>query len=104
MKKIIDQKKYDTEASGQMGRWDNCYNWGDHNNCTETLYKTGKGQHFLHGQGGCQSKYSEPCGQNSWTGGEDIILFTEAEAYEWCELRDLPDVIEMYFADLIEEG
>lgn len=85
MRKIIAGRTYNTETSKVIGNWDNRLGRGDHAYCDETLYKNSKGAYFIHGEGGGRSRYAKSCGQNSWTGGQDIKPLTIEEAREWAE-------------------
>ncbi|MBN1532105.1 MAG: hypothetical protein JXA20_05540 [Spirochaetes bacterium] len=85
MKKVFDGLLYDTSTAEEVGAWGNGLYGNDFNRCEETLYRTPNGRYFLHGEGGAASKYQRVCGQNSWTGGEEIIPMTPEEAQEWAE-------------------
>ena len=103
MKKIIDKKVYNTETAVRLYAWTNGYGGGDFNYRHEVLYVTKKGQYFIHGCGGAMSKYCK-CIGNGQCGGEDIILLTKDEAYEWAENLHLDDFITDHFGNEIEEG
>jgi len=103
MKKVINGKIYNTETADFIAQWENDYYRNDFNYCSEDLYRTKKGQYFIHGEGGALSKYSASAGNSSW-GTSDITLLTEKEALEWCEEHDLIDAIEEHFSAQIEEG
>lgn len=85
MKKIINGKIYNTETAKEISTWDNGCNTNDFNHCWEGLYKTSKGQYFTYGYGGPKSKYSQSCGTNWWSGGEDIEPLSVKSAKEWLE-------------------
>ena len=85
MKKIIDGKLYDTETAKEMGSWSNAGGWRDFSHMEETLYRKRTGEYFLFGEGGPMSKYAVSQGQNSWSGGREIIPLTAANAREWAE-------------------
>jgi len=101
MKKIINGKRYDTEASvlvaqtsnnNMVGRGD--FRWYD-----ETLYQTPRSKtFFLAGEGGAMSRWAESAGQNSWTGGEGIRPLSTDDAREWCEDAGVSvETIERFF-------
>ena len=102
MKQIINGKKYNTETAKEMGCWSNNYYTNDFNYCEETLYRKKTGEFFLHGEGGAMSKYSQSCGQNTWSGGSEIIPMTEAEAREWAEKHLTVDEYEEIFGEVEE--
>lgn len=83
MKKIIDGKIYNTETAEKIGFY--CNGESGFGRFEETLYKTKKGRYFTHGEGGPMTHYAKSCGQNSWTGSEDIFALSESEAREWAE-------------------
>lgn len=82
MKKIINNKLYDTETATEIGYWSNGYSKADFKFCNETLYKKKTGEFFLYGEGGALTEYSENHG-NSQSEGNSIIPFTEEEAKSW---------------------
>lgn len=85
MRRIINGRTYNTETSRQIGTWGNDYPVNDFKFYEETLYKNTKGAYFLYGEGGPMSKYAKPAGQNSWTGGTDLVPMTAEEAQAWAE-------------------
>ena len=85
MKKIINGKMYNTETATEVGNYWNGLSQRDFNHVNETLYRKKTGEFFLYGEGGPMSRYSESCGNNSWTGGERIIPLSEKEAKKWAE-------------------
>lgn len=103
MKKIYNRMIYDTETATEMANWWNGYGTGDFHYCSETLYKTPKGNMFLYGQGGAMSKYAVQTG-NAKGYGEDIIPMTESEALAWMETRNLNDEIIEHFPEMLEEA
>ena len=97
MKRIINGKLYNTDTAKEIGVWSNNYNYGDFAYCSETLYRKRTGEFFLYGHSGAMSKYAKSCGQNSWSGGEDITPLTEAEAKKWAEKHlDADEYIEIF--------
>ena len=102
MKKIINGKKYNTETAKEIGCWSNNYYCNDFNYCKETLYRKQTGEYFLYGHGGAMSKYSQSCGQNTWSGGSEIIPMTETEAREWAEEHLDCDEYEEIFGEVEE--
>ena len=98
MKKVIDGKVYDTDTAQIIAEWSNAYGRSDFHFCEEQLLKTASGRYFIAGEGGAMSRYQEPAGNNSWTGGSDIEPLTEQEALQWCEDRQIDaDIIALHF-------
>jgi hypothetical protein len=85
MKKIINGAKYDTSTAKKLGEWSNNLGDRDFNNCTERLYRTKSGKYFIYGYGGAMTKYSESCGNNTWSGGSNIEPVSRKAAMEWAE-------------------
>lgn len=97
MKKLIDGKMYNTETAEEIVTWENSYFTSDFHYCQETLYKTKKGAHFLHGKGGPLSPYSQPVGDTGRGGGSDIIALSKEDAFNWLEGHDLTEEAEKSF-------
>lgn len=87
MKKVINNKLYDTETAKEVGFWENAGSWSDFSHVEETLYRKKTGEFFLYGEGGASTKYAVSEGQNSWTGGSKIIPITVEAAREWAEKK-----------------
>jgi len=104
MKKIIEGKIYNTEIAEMIADWDIGLSSSDFNNCSEKLYRTKNGAWFIAGSGGAMSSYSRSCGNNSWSGGSDIISLTSDEAIEWLEEHDEIDALETYFKNELTEA
>ena len=104
MKKIINQKRYDTETATKKGYWSNGYGPRDFQYCEETLYQKKTGEFFLYGDGGPMSKYATQCGNNSWSGGCDIIPVSYDAAREWAEKHLDADEYEDIFGEVTEDG
>jgi hypothetical protein len=85
MKKIINGKLYDTDTAKEMGSWANAGGWRDFSHIEEILYRKRTGEYFLFGEGGPMTKYAVSQGQNSWSGGREIIPLSAANAREWAE-------------------
>lgn len=84
MKKIINNKVYDTDTAKELGV-DSYSNARDFNYWCERLYQKRTGEYFLYGEGGPASKYAVSVGQNCWSGGEKIIPLAAASARDWAE-------------------
>ncbi len=103
MKKIINNKVYDTSTAREIGC--NSYsNPRDFHYWCETLYCKRTGEYFLHGEGGSMSRYSEQIEQNSWSGGEKIIPLSYENARKWAEENLTADEYENEFGAVTEDG
>lgn len=102
MKKIINNKVYDTSTAREVGR-DSYSNPRDFHHWKETLYCKRTGEYFLHGAGGPMSRYSVQVEQNSWSGGEKIIPLSYANARQWAEEHMSADKYEREFGEIIDD-
>ena len=105
MKTTINSLTYNTETAEELDSVTGGGYSNDFHHWEETLYKTKKGNYFIHGSGGAMSRYSEASSDgNSYGSGSAILPITEAEALNWCEEHDCQDAIENHFSHLIEEA
>lgn len=102
MKKIINGRKYDTDTAVAVASYFSGSSYRDFNYVEETLYKKRTGEFFLYGEGGAMSRYSVSCGDNSWCGGEAIILMSEMAARAWVEAHCTGDEYEKIFGEVEE--
>ena len=72
MKKLINKKWYDTATATQLGV-KYAGEFGDADGYEEQLFVTKSKQHFIYGNGGLESKYTQPT----------IELCTEKQAADW---------------------
>lgn len=84
MKKIINNKVYDTATAQKCGEWDNGCRTSDFYFCGETLYRKKTGEYFLHGEGHALSKYAGHS-DNSSGWGEQIVPLSYEKAQKWAE-------------------
>lgn len=104
MKKIINNKVYDTATAQELGAWANAGHWGDFNHMEETLYRKKTGEYFLHGEGGPMTQYAQATGTNNWSGGERIMPLSFAEARKWGEDHLTGDEYEAIFGEITEDA
>lgn len=104
MKKIINNKVYDTATAKAVAWWDNGQFPGDLGYIEETLYRKKTGEHFLHGEGGPGTKYARTTGQNSWAGGELLIPLDYAAAQQWAEEHLSSKEYEALFGEVAEDN
>ena len=105
MKKIINNKRYDTETAKQIaetGSWNQGIGPSDFNFWAETLYQKRTGEYFLFGEGGPLSKYSEPYETNGSQSGTKIIPLTLDQAKQWAEKAMDADDYEKVFGPVEE--
>jgi len=103
MKAIIDRTLYNTETAECVAVYSSHHNRGDFRHFEEHLYRTRRGNWFLHGEGGPASTYSERCGNNT-VGSEKIIPMDEDDVVEWLELRQMVGVLETRFPNYLTEA
>jgi len=102
MQQVIDRTLYDTEQAEEIARYAPNTGTGDYNRLVETLYKTASGEYFLHGDGGAATEWAEKHGTQRMP-NEEIRLFTDEDAVEWCEKRKVDgEVIVDEFGHLIK--
>ncbi len=102
MKRIINNKKYDTETARMIGS-DSYSNPRDFNHWEETLYRKRTGEYFLYGKGGPNSRYSKRIEQSCWSGGEEIIPLTYENARRWAEEHLPVNEYEAEFGEVSED-
>ena len=104
MKKIINNRKYDTDTATLVGEWSSDYPINDFHYEEESLYVKRNGEYFLHGSGNAMSKYAKSMGNNSWGGGSEIIPLSYESAREWAEAHLDADDYETAFGEVSEDG
>jgi hypothetical protein len=98
MKRLINRKIYDTATAEKIAYWDNDQHGRDFGFMSETLYRTRKGNYFVHGQGGPMTIYASHA-YGGRMAGESLDALTDAAAIEWCEARCIdPDIIAAHFS------
>ncbi len=102
MKKIINNKLYDTTTAQLVGSWDNNMG-GTFDYAAESLYRKRTGEFFLHGKGGARSRYATHCGNDSWGSGEAIIPLTWEAARQWAEEHLDADDYQAAFGKIVED-
>ena len=66
MRKIINNKVYDTATATRIGLSDNGHEYNELSYSGETLYRKRTGEYFLHGEGGPMTSYAVRTGSNNW--------------------------------------
>lgn len=103
MKKIIDNRVYDTDKATSIGFWRNMDNPRDIDYCEQSLYRKRTGEYFLYGYGGPRSIYARAVDANSWQGGEKIEPMTVEEARRWAEEHLDADEYETEFGEITDD-
>lgn len=101
MKKIINQKRYDTNTAEGVAFINNGLSFDDFNFWSETLYRKKTGEYFLYCMGGANSIYGVWRG-NTGTAGEQIKPLTYEQAKSWAEEHLDGDEYEKIFGAIIE--
>ena len=104
MKKVIDQKVYDTKTATELHSWDNGKFTNDVGHVRETLYRQNNGTFFIYGEGGALTEYAVYCGNNSTAGSENIRRVDREEAVEWLERHDGAEVLTEHFSEELEQA
>ncbi len=82
MKKIINNKLYNTDTAESLGQKE----WGEPTDfyyIFESLYRTSKGNFFLYRKVGAGSEFAKPIGNNSWVPREDIETLDKEQTRNW---------------------
>ena len=103
MKRIINQKRYNTEKAEKVGEYWNGLSKSDFGHITETLYRKRTGEFFLHGQGGANTKYAKAVGTNCWQGDERLMPLEFEAARKWAEEHLDADQYEEIFGAVTED-
>ncbi len=91
MKKIINNKTYNTETAQLIKEYWNGHEKGDDYYQLERLYKTENGDMFLYYTGGKHTEYE---------GHEDIIPLEPCDACNWLERIARTEAIERHFVNV----
>ena len=103
MKRIINQKRYNTEKAEKVGEYWNGLSKSDFGHITETLYRKRTGEFFLHGVGGANTKYAKAVGTNCWQGDERLMPLEFETARKWAEKHLDADQYEEIFGAVTED-
>lgn len=79
MRKIINNKVYDTETANYIGSWDNGYPGNDFNALSKELFRKKTGEYFLYMRGGAFTECAVSDG-NMTCGGEKIVPLSIEQA------------------------
>lgn len=104
MKKVINGKVYDTEKAKLVHEWNNGNMPGDFKYREKKLYRTKKGNWFLHHVGGAMTDMAKPVGNNNTSGSESIETISEEDAIGFLESHGGDEVILNYFPERVEEA
>lgn len=102
MRKIINNKVYDTATATWIGLADNGHEYNDLAYSGETLYRKRTGEYFLHGEGGPMTSYAVSTG-NNWRGSERITPISYAAARQWAEEHLSAETYEAEFGAVTED-
>lgn len=102
MKKILNNKVYDTETAKLCGEYWNGCGMNDYNHLYENLYLKKTGEFFLHCQSGLLSKDSQSL-PNEVEGRQIIIPLTYLEARQWAEDFLTAEEYEDIFGEIEED-
>ena len=103
MIKVIDGKRYNTEAAEVIFEWTNRM-VGNFEYREKTLYRTNKGNWFIYHYGGPMTDMAISIGNNSWSGSEDIQPVSEVEVLSFLEEYNGYKTIEKYIPNEIQDA
>lgn len=99
MRKIIENKVYDTDTAKKMGTF-RTKTSGDFDYYKVSLYRKKTGEFFLHTYGEFKNKYSKITGYSDWT---KIIPLTYDEAQEWAETALTDEQYDSIFLGVVDK-
>ena len=103
MRRIIENKVYDTATATAVANYSNSYGTSDFKFIRETLFMTKKKNFFIHGRGGAMTRYADRVANMSCY-GEAIRPLDEQQLLEWCFETENDFVIEEHMNHLIDEA
>ncbi len=103
MRKIINNKVYDTDTATRIGLADNGHDYNDFAYSGETLYRKRTGEYFLHGEGGPMTSYAVRTGSNNWSGSERITPLSYYAARQWAVEHLSTEAYEAEFGEVTED-
>lgn len=103
MRKIINNKVYDTATATWIGLADNGHEYNELSYSGETLYRKRTGEYFLHGEGGPMTSYAVRTGSNNWRGSERITPLSYYAARQWAVEHLSAEAYETEFGEVTED-
>lgn len=104
MRQVIEGKIYDTATATLLHEWDNGVMPGDFTYRGTKLYRTPRGNYFLHQFGGAMTDLATSCGDNSYSGSERLEVIDREAAIQFLEGHGGSEVLIAQFPDAVEEG
>lgn len=102
MKKIINNKLYDTDTAKKLAEWDE--NGTDSRNyISEALYRKKTGEFFVFGDGGANTKYARIGRLKVFEPGSAILPMSLEQAKEWALDRLPKNEYDDIFGDMIDD-
>ena len=102
MKKIINNKLYDTATAKKLAEWDQ--NGADAQNyIAESLYRKKTGEFFIFGNGGVNTKYAKIGRSKGFEPGCEILPLSLDQAKAWASDHLSSHEYDDIFGDIIEE-
>lgn len=102
MKKIINNKLYDTATAKKLAEWDE--NGTDPlNYIAEALYRKKTGEFFVFGDGGANTKYARIGRLKGFEPGSAILPMSLEQAKEWALDRLPKSEYDDIFGDMIDD-
>lgn len=102
MKKIINNKLYDTATAKKLAEWDE--NGTDPlNYIAEALYRKKTGEFFVFGDGGANTKYARIGRLKDFEPGSAILPMSVEQAKEWALDRLPKNEYDDIFGDMIDD-
>lgn len=103
MRKIINNKMYDTDKAECLAEWDNGRRDDRLYVVIEELYRKRTGEFFLCGFGGPATHYAVHYGNSNWTGSSKIVPLSYEAARKWAEEKLDASEYEHIFGEIAED-
>lgn len=103
MRKIINNKVYDTDTAVRVGVWSNSSDCRELSFVQESLYKKRTNEFFLHCEGGAMSIYCTHLDENHTGYGERINPLSYEAARQWAEEHLTAEEYEELFGEVVED-
>jgi len=97
MKRIINGRRFDTKAATEIATTGSGGSYNDFRCYEEKLYRTPRGNWFVHGHGGPMTRWGRAAVGGGTIEGEGILALTDKQALQWLEDAGEAALAEEYF-------
>ena len=104
MIQIVGELKYDTDKALPITTIESKRSKLDAHYWAETLYRTKRGNWFIHGRGGPGTQYCTRLDETTMAGGERIVPVPPGDALLWLSNARHSELVDQYFGEHIQEA